>query len=418
MIQPIHRNGTARLVVAVNLAAIFMGSTLLTPLYPLYARKFEFSELTLTLIYAIYVVGNLTALFFLGRLSDQIGRRRVSLPAIGLACISTLIFLFAPGSLWLFAARVLSGFAIGLASGTYTAWIAELTEGEDKSGASVMASSANTLGLAIGPLMGGLLAQYAPAPLYLSFVIYLLLLIIMALFIRNTRETVEHPVGMLREASFKPRFGIPREIRIPFLPPAATAFATFAIGGFYAALVPTLVIQDLHKSNLAIGGDIVFELFLTAAIAIILTRRLKSRTAILTGLGLFIPSLVLLMMAQEFRSLPVLFAGTAVTGLAVALGYRGSLQVVNQIAPTEKRAEVISSYLVMCYLGNSLPVIGVGVGSHVADPDTANLTFAVIISLCVFAALAMGRRFSPESWWPAGRDSLRCGEESSPTCDP
>ncbi len=256
----------------------------------------------------------------------------MSLSAIGLACIGTLIFLFALRTFWLFAARVLSGFAIGLASGTYTAWIAELTEGGNKSGASVMASSANMLGLAIGPLMGGLLAQYAPGPLHLSFLIYLLLLIVMALFIWNTRETVG-TLRRLREASFKPRFGISREIRIRFLPPAVTAFATFAIAGCYAALVPTLVIQDLHQSNLAIGGDILFELFVAAAIAIILTRGLKSRTAMLTGLGLFIPSLVLMMMAQEFRSLRVLFMGTAVTGLAVALGYRGSLQVVNQIAP-------------------------------------------------------------------------------------
>ncbi len=60
------KNDTARLVVVANLAVIFMGSTLLTPLYPLYARKFEFSELTLTLIYAIYVCGNLTALFSWG----------------------------------------------------------------------------------------------------------------------------------------------------------------------------------------------------------------------------------------------------------------------------------------------------------------------------------------------------------------
>ena len=62
-----------------------MGSTLLTPLYLIYRRMFGFSEVTLTLIYAVYVVGNLAALFFFGRLSDQIGRRRTSLPAIALA---------------------------------------------------------------------------------------------------------------------------------------------------------------------------------------------------------------------------------------------------------------------------------------------------------------------------------------------
>src|SRR5438045_789201 len=69
-------------IVAFTLGAMFMGSTLLTPLYGLYREKFGFSQLTLTLIYASYVVGNLGALLFLGRLSDEIGRRQVCLPAI------------------------------------------------------------------------------------------------------------------------------------------------------------------------------------------------------------------------------------------------------------------------------------------------------------------------------------------------
>src|SRR5947199_4025931 len=51
-------------VAAQLIGVMFMGSTLLTPLYILYRRAFGFSEMTLTLIYAVYVVGNIGALFF------------------------------------------------------------------------------------------------------------------------------------------------------------------------------------------------------------------------------------------------------------------------------------------------------------------------------------------------------------------
>jgi len=64
------------------IAVMFMGSTLVTPLYVLYQQAFGFSEVTLTLVYAAYVVGNLCALLFFGRLSDRIGRRRTTLPAM------------------------------------------------------------------------------------------------------------------------------------------------------------------------------------------------------------------------------------------------------------------------------------------------------------------------------------------------
>ena len=72
---------TAIGAVAAMIAVLFAGSTILTPLYVIYQQKWGFSPITLTLIYAVYVIGNIGALFFFGRISDQIGRRRASLPS-------------------------------------------------------------------------------------------------------------------------------------------------------------------------------------------------------------------------------------------------------------------------------------------------------------------------------------------------
>jgi MFS family permease len=76
------RNRIALTAVATQLGIMFIGAILPTPLYPLYREAFGFSGVTLTLIYATYVLGNLTALLFFGRLADQIGRRPASLPAV------------------------------------------------------------------------------------------------------------------------------------------------------------------------------------------------------------------------------------------------------------------------------------------------------------------------------------------------
>ena len=65
---------------------------------------FRFSRITLTLIYAIYAVGNLAALLVFGRVSDRIGRRRVSLAAIAFAGLSTVLFFAADDTAWLFFA--------------------------------------------------------------------------------------------------------------------------------------------------------------------------------------------------------------------------------------------------------------------------------------------------------------------------
>src|SRR5437764_13634818 len=94
----------AVVVVAGELAIMFVGAVLPTPLYPLYQARFGFSNIVLTAIYAVYVLGNLVALLIFGRLSDQVGRRSVTLPAIGFGVVSTLLFVLARGTPWLFAA--------------------------------------------------------------------------------------------------------------------------------------------------------------------------------------------------------------------------------------------------------------------------------------------------------------------------
>jgi MFS family permease len=59
--------------VAAMIGAAFAGSTLVTPLYIIYKEQFGFSQVTLTLVYGAYVLGNFLSLLFFGHLSDEIG---------------------------------------------------------------------------------------------------------------------------------------------------------------------------------------------------------------------------------------------------------------------------------------------------------------------------------------------------------
>jgi MFS family permease len=380
--------------VAAMVALMFMGSTLLTPLYSIYRETFHFSRVVLTLIYSAYVVGNLAALLFFGRVSDQIGRRPIALGAMALALVATALFLAATTTTWLFAGRILSGFAIGLASGTGAAWLAELDQTHDRAHAAFMVTAANFAGLALGPLVSGFLAQYAPWPLRLSYVIQLSALIRVGLFVRATPETVRSARGWA-DLTLRPRVGIPGTILMQFVAPAVTVFGTMALIGFYAALLPSLLAERQHQTNHAVGGVIVFWLFAVAFAGVILSRRIGSRRAMLAGLGLLLPSLALLELAQLLRSMPVLLAGTTVAGLAAALGYRGGLQVINTISPEDRRAEVVSSYYVAGFVGNSLPVIGVGVLSSALGSLTAGAIFAITIGAFAVIALLVGRRYAP-----------------------
>ena len=104
----------------------------------------------------------------------------------------------------------------------------------------------------------------------------------------------------------------------------------------------------------------------------------------------------LLVAAQLWTSIAMLIMATAICGVAAGLGYRGSLQVANQVAPEDRRAEVVSSYLICCFAGNALPVIGIGVISTLAGPNVASFAFAATIAAFALVALFFGARYLPK----------------------
>jgi MFS family permease len=388
------RNFVALSAVAIQLGVMFVGAILPTPLYPLYRQAFGFSGVTLTLIYATYVLGNLAALLLFGRLADQIGRRAASLPAVAVGIASTIVFAAAQGTGWLFAARALSGFSTGLASGAATAWIAELYGGRDRGGAARIASGANFFGCAAGPLIGGLFAQFAFAPLRLPFFAYLILLCGAAGAILIPRETVTQrkPLG---NVSLRPRVGVPPGIRLQFVSPAVTGFATFSLIGFYSALIPSVLGETLYQSAPLVAGLIVCELFLVAAVAILASGMFASQTATRAALLLLPPSVWILVGAEVAHSLALLVFAAALGGLAGGLGYRGSLEVINRIAPGDRRSEVVSSYMIAIFAGNSVPVIGIGFLAAAATALTAHVVFAAVLTVLAGVALLTGLKFAP-----------------------
>lgn len=380
---------------AAGIGALYVGSTLLTPLYPLYQREFGFEELTVTGIYAVYAIGNLAALLVFGRLSDQAGRRVSSLLALALTMASAVCFLVATATPWLFAGRVVGGFAVGIGAGAATAWIAELEPHRNERHAAVVASGANLAGLAAGALVSGVLAQAAPWPLRMGFVVYLALLGAMLALVWVGPETVRRPRRNPAAWSLRPRLGIPRGLRLAFVAPAAMAFAAFALGGFYAALVPGLLASALHVDSPAVTGVVVAAFFGSASATALASGEMHSRTAMVSALALLLVGLGLLLLAEAAASMALLIVATVVAGAAMACGYRGSLQIVNQIAPEDRRGEVVSTYLLVCYGANALPVLGVGLLAPALGPAAAHRIFALVLAIAAAIACAIGWRFAP-----------------------
>jgi len=235
--------------------------------------------------------------------------------------------------------------------------------------------------------------QYATWPFRLSFIVYLALLGVVAALVVRTRESLARTAPI----SLKPRLGVPPGVRLAFIAPAATGFAAMSLVGFFAALGPTTIRQDLHIANRAFSSVLVAELFVVAAGAIVATRAMGARRAMLTGLATTPVGLALLVGAQHFGSLPLLIVGNAVCGVAAALGYRGGLAVTNSLAPPDRRAELASAYFVCCFLGNAIPIVGAGALSQAVGARTADAVFAGVVSAIALGAIAASRAFGRQA---------------------
>lgn len=385
--------GVAFWLIAYMFAVSMVGTTLPTPLYVIYQSEWGFSDGVVTVIYATYAFGVLAALLFLGRASDQVGRRPVLGVVIVLAALSTVVFIVANGLGALFAGRVVSGLAAGLVTGTATASLSELVTRGGTRHAALVATVVNMGGLGLGPLLAGLFAEYAPRPTVLVFVVYLGLLVPAALAVVAAPETVRNRRRL--SLSFA-GLGVPTEVRTEFLSASVAAFCSFTILGLFSALAPSFLGKVLHEHNHAVGGSVVFLIFASATVAEVAFRGVANRRAMAVGLAWMIAGLALIMVGLSLHSLTVFVIATPVAGLGAGLVFMASLATANQLAPPQRRGQVISTYFVVAYVGLTIPVIGVGVSSvHVGDFRATlgcSIAIAVLVALVAAGMRRGGRR--------------------------
>ena len=359
--RPAGRREVAFWFIAYVFAATMLGTTLPTPLYVIWQGEWGFSSVMVTLIFAVYAAGVLAALVLAGRASDQVGRRPVLGAALAFSALSTVAFIVATSVGWLFLGRVLSGLSAGLMTGTATAALTDMLGPAKPRRASVVSTVANTFGLGLGPLLAGLFAQYLPHPTVLVFEVYLALLAAAAIAVAWVPETV--PQRQRLSIRFT-GFGLPPSGRDEFLAAGLAGFAAFSLLGIFSALAPTFLGGVLHEHSHAVAGAVVFMIFAISAATQLVAGLFDYRKVVSFGLALFLLVLALIVAGLSQASLGLFLTGTGVGGVAVGCVFLGSLSATNRLAPADRRAQVVSSYFVLCYLGLAVPVIAVGISAE------------------------------------------------------
>ena len=370
------------------LVVLLTGTNLATPLYAGYQHVFHLSPLDVTLLVAVYAAAVMVALLACGPLSDTAGYRPVLAAGLVTAAGGAALLAAASGPAWLYAGRAVQGLAVGTCSGALTAGLV-LTEPRGRAArASFLAATATTAACGAGPVLAGALAQYAPHPRSLSYLVEI------GLLVPALAAVAALPAGLGRTGGrWRPRWPrLPGAHRGMFLRAALVSLLAWAVAYVVLALAPSYTAAALGGSNLLVDGTAAGSLLLVAAAVQAACRSWGPGRAQAAGLAGLIVGLAGLIAAGAAGSAALLFSAIAVAGAGQGLAFLGSIRRVNEIAPAGQRAGTVAMFYVLTYGGSGLVTAAVGLlASHLGLTRAVQASAAMLAAACLLTLVTGGR---------------------------
>lgn len=367
-----------------------VGTTVPTPLYPLYEMQFGFSSLTVTVVYALYALGVVVGLLVFGRLSDQIGRRPVILAALLLSVAADAVFLFAVDLAMIIVGRILAGLSAALIIGAATAALAELIDRRHPKRAATVSIFANLGGLATGTLLAGIVSDVAPDPLRLPWAIVLILAVLAIIALRGVPETVRERSPVILRVQ---RLHVPAAIRGAFVRSAITAGAGFAALGVLTSVTGLFLGMVLHETSHTLAALVVFVAFAGAAFGQLLTRVLSSRAALASACVGLIVGAGLLAFSMWMALLATLLVSAALIGVASGVAVGDGIATITMKTEPQHQAEAVSTFFAILFAMLGVPAVGVGLLIQTIGLRPAGEVFSAAVAvLAVVVLLSLLRR--------------------------
>lgn len=338
----------------------------------------------MTAIFATYTLFIAPALLVFGPVSDAIGRRPVLVFALVAAAAATIVLGAAQNVWWLYAGRALQGVAVGAIQGPAAAALADTHPRNDPARAAVAGTLATCVGTAVGPMTAGVLAQYLPAPLSLSFAVELALVILALAALLVSFPPSGAPPGRPVRINWP---SVPATIRAAFSRATSSAVLAWVVTALFLALTPTFLRTTLDTDNSVVSGGIVALMLVCSAFAQLGCRGNDPQRLQVFGLVLLIAGLGVLVTAAAAGSVSLCAVSAAVAGAGQGMAFSGAARAVGAVAPNERRGNIMSLFFVAIYLGVTVAILGVGFLSMRIGLLPAVQIFSVVATLGCAASI-------------------------------
>ncbi len=377
--------------VALSMFAVGWGANQFSSLLVVYRDELGLSSQTRAALFGVYAVGLVPGLLAGGGASDRWGRRAVSVPFVALSPVATLILVLGREEVWgLAAGRLLAGLCSGVVFSATSAWVAELSASHSEGAGARRAAIALSAGFGTGPLVAGLVAQFAPHPLWVPYLPHLVLGTLALLLVLPAPETVHRGLAAPRAILRIPRVTRSATFLLTVAPVAPWVFGSAAIA---IAFLPG-----------ELGGDQTYAVAFAAVLAGLTlgtgvfiqptARAIEARwpgRAGRVGLAAAILGSLLGVLSLTLDSHLVLLVAGFVLGAAYGMCLVSGLRDTERLASPDERGATVAVYYVLTYLGFAAPY-ALGWLSQTGLGDRAAMLVAAVLALVSAVVVTVSRR--------------------------
>jgi MFS family permease len=378
--EPVPPLRVAFVAAACSLVFVFAAAGTPIPLYNLYRAQDGITNSELGMVSVAYFVAAATALLMLGGLSNHVGRRPIAIAALVSAALSCVVLVGMQGVAALFTARVLQGFACGIGSSGLGAYVVDSAPQRPRWLSAAVTGSAPMVGIPIGALACGALAVYGPAPRVLIFEITAAVLVMCAVLMALSPETVRRKSGAVR--SLRPQLLVPAGSGRLLFAAGAAFVATWSLGGFYQAFAPSVVAEDLGAPSPLVAAAVFAAVMVLNPIGGPLTGKFPPVTALRVGMVLFIVALAGIVASLHAGAVGPFMTASLVVGVAQGAASTGGIRALLSQIAVEERAGLLSTIYLISYSGAAIPGV---IAGHLAA--TSSL-FQIALGYAVLGVIA------------------------------
>lgn len=178
------------IILMINMFIAIGSFGIIIPILPAYLKSIGEGGTAAGLMIAIFAGAQLVVSPIAGKWTDQYGRRKMIISGLSGLALSMFVFYFSDSLIVLYTSRVIGGIGAALLIPAIFAYVADITSMDQRAKGNSYISAAMSLGIVIGPGVGGFLADFGlKVPLLVSAIVGLVAVIFSTFVLKESMGT-------------------------------------------------------------------------------------------------------------------------------------------------------------------------------------------------------------------------------------